>query len=62
MLSTEPTPRDRDRRCLIEYLTDRPGRDRRYAIDRSKIERELWWYPTETFESGLSEDRPLVLR
>ncbi|MEZ9072497.1 dTDP-glucose 4,6-dehydratase [Vibrio splendidus] len=38
---------------LIAYVTDRPGHDVRYAIDASKIERELDWKPKETFESGL---------
>lgn len=38
---------------LITYVTDRPGHDVRYAIDASKIERELGWKPAETFESGL---------
>ncbi len=38
---------------LITYVKDRPGHDRRYAIDASKIERELGWRPTETFETGL---------
>ncbi len=38
---------------LITHVADRPGHDRRYAIDASKIERELGWRPTETFESGL---------
>lgn len=38
---------------LITHVTDRPGHDRRYAIDASKIERELGWKPDETFESGL---------
>jgi dTDP-glucose 4,6-dehydratase len=38
---------------LITYVTDRPGHDVRYAIDASKIERELGWAPTETFESGI---------
>jgi dTDP-glucose 4,6-dehydratase len=38
---------------LIEYVKDRPGHDRRYAIDFSKVERELGWKPKETFESGL---------
>ncbi|QUM83551.1 dTDP-glucose 4,6-dehydratase [Moritella sp. 28] len=38
---------------LITYVTDRPGHDVRYAIDASKIERELGWKPTETFESGI---------
>ena len=37
----------------ITYVTDRPGHDRRYAIDASKIERELGWKPTETFETGI---------
>lgn len=38
---------------LITYVKDRPGHDVRYAIDASKIERELGWKPQETFESGL---------
>lgn len=38
---------------LITYVTDRPGHDLRYAIDASKVERELGWKPNETFESGL---------
>ncbi|MFQ2222922.1 dTDP-glucose 4,6-dehydratase [Aeromonas enteropelogenes] len=38
---------------LITYVTDRPGHDRRYAIDASKISRELNWQPQETFESGI---------
>lgn len=38
---------------LIEYVKDRPGHDVRYAIDASKIERELGWVPQETFESGI---------
>ncbi|MBO0215422.1 dTDP-glucose 4,6-dehydratase [Vibrio sp. Vb2880] len=38
---------------LIEYVSDRPGHDMRYAIDASKIERELSWKPEETFISGL---------
>jgi dTDP-glucose 4,6-dehydratase len=38
---------------LITYVTDRPGHDRRYAIDARKIERELGWKPTETFETGI---------
>ncbi|PKO90720.1 MAG: dTDP-glucose 4,6-dehydratase [Betaproteobacteria bacterium HGW-Betaproteobacteria-10] len=37
----------------ITYVKDRPGHDRRYAIDASKIERELGWKPAETFESGI---------
>ena len=38
---------------LISFVKDRPGHDRRYAIDASKIKRELGWQPTESFESGL---------
>ena len=38
---------------LITYVTDRPGHDRRYAIDSSRIERELHWQPQITFESGI---------
>jgi dTDP-glucose 4,6-dehydratase len=37
----------------ITYVTDRPGHDRRYAIDAGKIERELGWKPAETFETGI---------
>ena len=40
-------------RAQIAYVTDRPGHDRRYAIDASKIERELGWKPLETFETGI---------
>ena len=40
-------------RDLITHVKDRPGHDRRYAIDASKIERELGWKPQETFETGL---------
>ncbi|MCC5824594.1 dTDP-glucose 4,6-dehydratase [Alkalimonas sp.] len=38
---------------LLTFVQDRPGHDQRYAIDASKIERELGWTPRETFESGL---------
>lgn len=38
---------------LITFVTDRPGHDARYAIDASKIERELGWRPRESFESGI---------
>ena len=40
---------------LITYIKDRPGHDRRYAIDASKINRELGWKPSVTFQEGLSE-------
>jgi len=39
---------------LITYVKDRPGHDLRYAIDASKINKELGWKPTVTFEEGLS--------
>ena len=42
-----------DYRDLITFVKDRPGHDARYAIDASKIERELGWRPQETFESGM---------
>ncbi|MBC7955006.1 MAG: GDP-mannose 4,6-dehydratase, partial [Cytophagales bacterium] len=38
---------------LVTYVTDRPGHDRRYAIDARKLERELGWKPAETFETGI---------
>ena len=38
---------------LVTYVADRPGHDRRYAIDARKIERDLGWRPAETFESGI---------
>lgn len=40
---------------LITFVQDRPGHDRRYAIDATKIQRELGWRPLETFESGLAK-------
>ncbi len=40
---------------LITYIKDRPGHDRRYAIDATKINKELGWKPSVTFEQGLSE-------
>ncbi|HMF11905.1 MAG TPA: dTDP-glucose 4,6-dehydratase [Gemmataceae bacterium] len=42
-------------RSLLRYVKDRPGHDRRYAIDCSKIERELGWRPTVPFEQGLRD-------
>lgn len=42
-------------RAQITYVTDRPGHDRRYAIDAHKIERELGWKPAETFETGIKK-------
>jgi dTDP-glucose 4,6-dehydratase len=42
-------------RKLITFVKDRPGHDRRYAIDATKIERELGWKPAHTFETGIRE-------
>ncbi|MGP9677070.1 dTDP-glucose 4,6-dehydratase [Halomonas sp. AOP27-A1-41] len=52
-LLQELVPKDASYRELITFVTDRPGHDVRYAIDASKIERELGWVPQETFETGL---------
>jgi dTDP-glucose 4,6-dehydratase len=49
-----PSPDGGRRRSLIEFVEDRPGHDRRYAIDPSKVERELGWRPQESFETGLA--------
>jgi dTDP-glucose 4,6-dehydratase len=49
-----PRSSGRRYRDLITFVNDRPGHDRRYAIDASKIERELGWTPQETFETGLA--------
>ncbi|KIN16397.1 dTDP-glucose 4,6-dehydratase [Halomonas sp. KHS3] len=48
-----PSQAKRSHKDLITFVTDRPGHDVRYAIDASKIERELGWVPEETFETGL---------
>jgi dTDP-glucose 4,6-dehydratase len=50
-LSPDPTGRKCER--LIEFVTDRPGHDQRYAIDARRIRNELGWRPRETLESGL---------
>ncbi|AVZ78077.1 dTDP-glucose 4,6-dehydratase [Zoogloeaceae bacteirum Par-f-2] len=47
---------------LIAYVQDRPGHDRRYAIDARKIERELGWRPAETFASGIRKTVQWYLR
>jgi dTDP-glucose 4,6-dehydratase len=48
-----PRPDGQPSESLITFVTDRPGHDHRYAIDSSKIQRELGWQPSESFESGL---------
>jgi len=53
-LVDEMAPRaEGSRRGLITFVKDRPGHDRRYAMDAGKIERELGWRPKETFETGI---------
>jgi len=48
-------PKKTDYKDQIRFVTDRPGHDFRYAIDASKIEKELGWTPTETFETGIKQ-------
>jgi dTDP-glucose 4,6-dehydratase len=48
-----PPPQGSSRRDLITFVKDRPGHDRRYAIDFSKLTRELNWFPRKSFRSGL---------
>ena len=48
-------PGNEPRRRLIAFVTDRPGHDRRYAIDASKVESELGWRAQKTFETGIEE-------
>ncbi|GLQ95656.1 dTDP-glucose 4,6-dehydratase [Dyella mobilis] len=50
-----PLADGRPRESLITYVKDRPGHDRRYAIDSSKLQRELGWRPSQTFESGIAQ-------
>ena len=49
----QPLADGRARESLITYVRDRPGHDRRYAIDSSKLQRELGWAPSQTFTSGI---------
>ena len=53
-LLDERAPADRPRRELIEYVTDRPGHDRRYAINAERISQELGWTPSMGFATGLA--------
>lgn len=50
----EPLTDGRRRESLITFVKDRPGHDRRYAIDSSKLQKELGWSPSQTFESGIA--------
>ncbi len=52
-LLDEIVPKKGSYRDQITYVADRPGHDRRYAIDAAKMNRELSWEPQETFESGI---------
>jgi dTDP-glucose 4,6-dehydratase len=52
-LLDEMAPDGPSRRDLIRFVEDRPGHDRRYAIDPGKVEREIGWRPRESFETGL---------
>ncbi|WP_142848145.1 dTDP-glucose 4,6-dehydratase [Telmatospirillum sp. J64-1] len=52
-LLDELVPADKSHRELITFVSDRPGHDARYAMDITKISKELSWRPSETFESGL---------
>ncbi len=54
-LVSESSPKITQYADLITYVKDRPGHDVRYAIDASKIERELGWVPEESFETGIKK-------
>jgi dTDP-glucose 4,6-dehydratase len=52
---TKPLSDNRSRRDLIQFVKDRPGHDARYAIDSSRLEKEMGWRVEETFDSGLAK-------
>lgn len=54
-LLDERRPAEHPRRSLIEYVTDRPGHDRRYAINATRIKEELGWAPQMDFKTGLAQ-------
>jgi dTDP-glucose 4,6-dehydratase len=54
-LLDELRPRENPHHNLIAHVADRPGHDRRYAIDATKLERELGWKATETFDTGIEK-------
>jgi dTDP-glucose 4,6-dehydratase len=49
----QPPPSAASRRDLIDFVADRPGHDKRYAIDPSKLQNELGWKPEENFDTGI---------
>ncbi len=51
----QPLAGGKPRESLISFVKDRPGHDRRYAIDSSKLQRELGWHPSQSFESGIAQ-------
>jgi len=53
-VSRRPLPDAVRRETLINFVKDRPGHDRRYAIDAGKIKSQLGWRPAESFESGIA--------
>jgi dTDP-glucose 4,6-dehydratase len=50
-----PLKDGRDHQALITFVKDRPGHDRRYAIDADKLRRELGWQPSQTFQTGITQ-------